>query len=529
MEHQRPPAGVLAWPVTSLWGPVAAYNVLVAVAIASSAWAVYLAVCRWVVHRAAAFVAGLAFAISPYLFGQTLGHLALIAVPLVPLTLLWVDSTVIRSQRSTRTGGVVLGLLLAGQFFISEEVFSSLLLMLLVGSIWILIFYPRAARAQLSRCARLAAWGAVPLVVLAGAPVLWQLLAPGAIHGPTMLPGQFSGRLLGFVVPSAAELLGNPGAYHLVEGDHYNLVEFGSYLGLPIMVVVTALALLRWRLSVVRLFVVMLCTSGILVLGANLHVSGGATGITLPGLVLAHIPVLEDLLPVRLSLCLDLFAVVLLAIAFDQAWQRGKLIWGVAAVVLALLSWAPAQLLLPVDNYPVPRYFSHAMVHPNQVLLVVPFAQSVSQAAAMEWQATSQLSFAMPDGYYTRTSAASGSFSHGPALDLLTWDLWTLEYGGYGPGPSVCRPMGFTPIARWLGPRNRAAVHAEPLINARLRSFTQHYLSEHQVNTVVLGPTAHRASLDHFLTELLGPSQRTKGVSLWSRPTGGWLSASSRS
>lgn len=114
-------------------------------------------------------------------------------------------------------------------------------------------------------------------------------------------------------------------------------------------------------------------------------------------------------------------------------------------------------------------------------------------------------------------------------LNALTWDLWTLEHGGYGPGPSIYRKFGFTPIAHWLGPQDRVIVHGEPLVTSSLLQFVGGYLAEHQVNAVVLGPCAHRAALDQFLTHVLGPSKRTEGVSIWRRPPRGWATIVARS
>ncbi|MHB1624910.1 MAG: DUF3488 domain-containing protein [Candidatus Dormibacteria bacterium] len=516
------PLGLLGWPITALWGAVAAYNALIVVAVAASAWAVFLVVRRWVKHATAAYVAGFAFLISPYISGQILGHLSLVAVPIVPLTLLWADSALVRGRRSPRSAGLILGGMLTVQFLISEEVAASLITMLVLGCLWLGLLYPHAVRVRLVRGLQIAAWSAGVLMVLVSVPLASQYLGAGVLHGPPMPPAQYSGRLLGFVIPGLTQFMSLPSGYHLIEGRYYNLVEFGTYLGLPLLAVILALAVLRWELPRVRVLTLMLGTTGLLVLGASLHVSGVRTGIPLPGVALDHIPVLANLLPVRLSLYLDLFAVILLGIAFDQALATHRWSWGILGVVVVLISWAPVPQMVLVDNYPVPQYFTHPVRSAGQVLLVVPFAQSVKEATAMEWQATSGMSFAMVDGYYTRVSSNFGPLHHGPALNPLTWDLWTLEHGGYGPGPSIYRKFGFIPIAHWLGPRDRVIVHAEPVVTSALLQFVRGYLAEHQVNAVVLGPCPHREALDQFLIHVLGPSKRTEGVAIWRRPLGGW-------
>lgn len=518
-----PLVGFLGWPITALWGPVTAYNVLLALGVTVSAWAVYFAVRPWVRHASAAYVAGLSFLICPYIVGQSLGHIALVIVPLVPLSLVWANWALVRERGTSRVAGITLGGLLAAQFLISEEVAASLLLMLGLGCVWLAILYPRAVRERLGRGIRIALWAAAVTAIFLVGPVAWQYLGPGVIHGPVMPPAQFSGRLLGFVLPGITQLLSTTASSHLITVHGYNVVEFGTYLGVPLLIVVLVLAVLRWRMPIVRVSVLMLITAAVLLLGARLHLTGeGPSGLPLPWLVLGHIPPLGDVLPVRLSLYLDLFAVVLLGIAFDQALQKKRWMWGVLAAFCVGVSWVPAPLLMPVENYSTPQFFTHPLDPAGQVLLVVPFAQSYNESTAMEWQATAQMSFSMVDGYYSRTTGLSGNFYHGPRLNLLTWDLWTLEHGGYGPGPVVYKPLGFTPIVHWLGSRTTATVHADPIITHALLNFVAGYLSQHHVNSVVLGPCPHHQALEQFLVKVFGPAQQVQGVSLWDRPPGGW-------
>ncbi|MGH7643624.1 MAG: hypothetical protein ACRENX_11580 [Candidatus Dormibacteria bacterium] len=519
-----PLIGLLGWPITALVGVVTAYNVILALSATVSAWAIFVAVRPWVQHASAAYVAAFAFLISPYMIGQSLGHIALVIVPLVPLTLVWANWALIRQAGTTRLAGLVLGALLAGQFFISEEIAATLLLMLAIGCLWLSLLYPRAVRSRLARAAHIVLWTAPTTAIILAAPIAWQYLGPGVIRGPVMPPAQFSGRLLGFLYPSVTQLLSTSASVHLINVQGYNVVEFGNYIGVPLLVVILVVAVLRWRLPIVRLSTVMLFTAAVLLLGSRLQLAGeGSRGMPLPWLLLSHIPPLGDVLPVRLSLYLDLFAVVLLAIALDQTLQTRRWAWGILAAALVLVSWVPAPLTMPVDRYPVPQYFAKPLQPAGQVLLVVPFSQSFDETTAMEWQATAQMSFSMVDGYYSRASGLSGIFYHGPPLNPLTWDLWTLEHGGYGPGPSVYRPFGFTPIARWLGSRTTATVHARPVVNQALLRFTARFLAEHRVDSVVLGPSAHHRALEVFLTQVFGQPRQVKGVSLWSPPPGGWI------
>lgn len=520
-DTSAPLLGLIAWPVTALMGPVFAYNALLTLGMAASAWCVYLLLERWVIHRSVAFFGGLCFLISPYMAGQALEHVFFVAVPLVPLAVLWADWAVVNNQGSPRQAGVIVGTIVTAEFFISEEVAASMLLMFVLGMAWLALLNRDAARARLGRILATGEWAALVVVPLVAVPLGWQYLGPGVIHGAIINPTDLSGRLLAYVVPGLLQLMSAAPGYSLIAGAGYNVVDFGNYVGIPLLILLAIGVVVGWRSRRVRVLVGMLCTTAVLILGPWLHIGGRVTEVPLPSIFLRFVPGLVDLLPVRLSLYLDLFAVLLLALTIDRLLDTRWRMWAVLAAGVVVISWLP-YVPFPTSSHSIPRFFYKGLLPPGQVLFVVPFATSVNEDAAMEWQATAGMSFKMVDGYYTRTAGSSGPFYHGPPLNLLTWDLWTLEHGGYGPGPVVYREFGFTPIVHWLGRRYTATVHAEPFVTGALLQFTLGYLSQHHVDSVVLGPCPRHKALDQFLVKLLGHSSQTQGVSVWSRPPGGW-------
>ena len=77
--------GVILAPVTLLLGPVASANLLMVTAMPLSATAAFVVLRKWQVWRPAAALGGLMYGFSPYMVGQSLGHLTLVFVPLPPL------------------------------------------------------------------------------------------------------------------------------------------------------------------------------------------------------------------------------------------------------------------------------------------------------------------------------------------------------------------------------------------------------------------------------------------------------------
>ena len=96
---------------------------------------------RWVRWTPAAFVGGLLFGFSPFVFVNLVGgHLMTGVLALVPLIVGHLDDLLLRQRRRPVTTGVVLGLLVALQFFVSTEVLVILAIGAVVAVVILLAF-----------------------------------------------------------------------------------------------------------------------------------------------------------------------------------------------------------------------------------------------------------------------------------------------------------------------------------------------------------------------------------------------------
>src|ERR1700677_4357725 len=89
-----PLLGLITVPLTPLMGAVARTNLLMVLAMPTSATAAFVVLLKWEVLLPAARIGGLIYRFSPYMVGQSLGHLELIFLPLPPFIVLTLVSIV---------------------------------------------------------------------------------------------------------------------------------------------------------------------------------------------------------------------------------------------------------------------------------------------------------------------------------------------------------------------------------------------------------------------------------------------------
>src|SRR5260370_10819029 len=241
------PAGInLAWttfvplpswisiPLQLTVGEPASYNIIVTLAPPLAAFSAFL-LCRRVTSAFwPSILGGYIFGFSPYMLGEVLEHLVLIAIFPVPLIAL-LTLKKLDGEISARRFAIALSALLTIQFLCSVELFATITI---VGGFALLLAF---ALFDGDLRARLA--GLIPPAIvgyaIAGAvlsPYLYYLLALGFPHAPIWKPGEYSADLRAFLVPMQALLLGTAHAPTAITRTFQgNASENGAYLGLAII------------------------------------------------------------------------------------------------------------------------------------------------------------------------------------------------------------------------------------------------------------------------------------------------------
>jgi hypothetical protein len=412
---------LVASPITVAFGPVVAFNVLIVLAPAASALVAYLVFRRYTTFGFGAWLGGLFYGFSPFVLNDLAdGHLHLTTLVFPPLVLLLLDDLVVSRRGSPVSRGVLLGLVLAAQALTSLEVLAMLVFMGAIGIVLLAVRYPAEIRTRWRRLATGLGVTAVTAGVLLAWPVEVLLLGPRRYRGSIFAsPESYVLWLKALVWP-----LGGNGALPHV---------WASYVGIPLLVVVLA-GVWRVRNGALRLTALLAGIALIFAMGRSLHLTPAiGTHIPLPDRLVTKMPFLENLIPVRFMILVDMLLALDLAIVLGalrhwlaerpQAQQAMASVGAGALGVIALLSPAlSAQWPYPTRQIALPPvYRSHAITHlpVGSILLAYPVMNGF-MADPMIWQAEEQIPYDMVAGYGFIPSTGPNPIGSLPASPVTT-------------------------------------------------------------------------------------------------------------
>ena len=437
-----PLLGLVTAPLTMLVSPVASLNLLRWLAFTLSAYAAYWVFKRIVSWNFAALVGGLLYGISPYMITQGSLHLNLTFVPLPPLILYAVYELVVTQRESARRWGLLLGTFIVAQFFISAEVLATTAIVAFIAIFYLSLLCVREVPRRLPHLLRALPFVALVVVPLLGYPIWYMVHGHAHYTGPAQgYVNVFNADLLGPIVPTLAQLtaprhLAEIGS-NLVAGAS-DLSENGTYLGIPLIGISVYLVVRFWRKLWPLYLSLLISTIFLLSLGPKLIIDGRKWTLpfNLPFRKMNHLPLLENLLPVRFSLYVLFFVTLLVVLGLDWIHEErtseghtglwlpvrsrhdltGQLVgWIVTAT--AVLTLLPA---FPYHSYRIRVNWAEskkglAIVPTGSRVLAYPYP-SVFADTPMLWQALSQMRFKLYGGYVLVPSATGEASLVPPAL-----------------------------------------------------------------------------------------------------------------
>ena len=394
-----PFAAAIASPLTLTVGPVATYNVLCLLSITLDAWCGFV-LCRYLSRSYwPSLLGGYIFGFSAFFLGHlTFGHLHMLLAFPVPL-IVYFTALRLNDEMSGARFLALITLLLVAQFLESLEVFAS---MTMLGAIVLVLGWPAAAKEtkrRLLKLLKLIAFG-YGLTCIIVSPYLYYFFVVG-FTSKSMFPATLmSADLLNFIVPSPTNDLGRlaflVSIWKTFPGQ--SIAESGSYIGPPLILVALLYARSHWREPFGRLLVTFLLVVCVLSLGPVLYVWGRPTMSLLPWWLLERLPVITNLLPVRLSMYAFLSLAIMAALWFGAPEAKGWLRPALAGMVVlfTLPNGSGAFWTRVVNNPPFfgskiyRNYFSK-----GECVLILPYEDNADD---MLWQAQAKMYFVMPQG-----------------------------------------------------------------------------------------------------------------------------------
>jgi hypothetical protein len=525
-----PLAGVIGLPITFLFGPVATFNVLFSLAFAGSASAFFFVLRRFTTFMPAAFIGGLLYGFSPYMVGQGEGHLFLLLAPVPPLMLLLGDEILVRQRWKWWLAGIVLGLLMIVQLGWSAEILACTIAVACIAVVLCAIARRHLIRERLRYVIKAVVLGFVVLLPVAAWFAIVSRTGPehlaGPVHPVKVLAG-LSTDVAGLFIPTVNQHfsfgLSTTGTSFLrlaarTSSSVPDPAENGSYVGIPILLLMAA-GLYRFRRDGLVLFsIAMAAVSALLSMGSYLHVWGHDSHIPLPFVFLTKLPFVQSEVASRYTLFMWLFIGLAVAVILDRARrdQPGKPeldgqdgIGGQdrlqaqdgphgeggaprrargALPLMAILAVLGLFSLVPGWPYNIDQVFTpSALVAPTvdhspvgSTLLTYPLARNTHNLP-MVWQAFDRFQYRIPAGEAAVRSAHEG----GPAETAF----------------NDC----------WLNP-------TEQLPPSKLVAGARNNLATWQIRTVVVAETnsINPACAVRFLTEVLGRAPVIeRGAAVW--------------
>jgi hypothetical protein len=516
--------GTLLAPVTWLAGPQAALTVFMTAGFAGSALAMFAILRRWGVGPAAAAVGGAVYGFSPAVVHSAIGHYDLQFAVLPPLI---VDAglRLATGRTSARRGGLMLGLLVIAQLFITEEILAVTAIAGIVMVAALAASRPRAVRGAVRRVSAGLGVAAGVTLVIAGYPLAVQFFGPLRQHGSPFRTDFFKNDLSALVVPSSHQLIHTASSAAAAARFQGDLPEYLGYLGWPLIVALVLAAVLGWRRLPVRAAAIACVVLGVFSLGGTLMVGGHEYhAIKLPWYWLQSLPLLNAALPDRFSLVADGTAAALLAFAIDAAipaltvfaakrlpWLAAG--WRPAAVVLAgtflaVLPIVPAPLAANTAN-PVPpgwtAAFAALRLPPSASVLTVPIPMSTF-TEPLRWQADTGQPGSLVGGYFIGPAWNGRSYIDGsgtPPVGQFLNLVW------------ACSPSGLpTVLKAGVPPGACQATSVKDMTVGKVRDQIKAW----RVSAVV-AVTTPGSLVAQYLTTLLGPPAVAVGdVIAWRTP-----------
>ncbi|GAA3741039.1 hypothetical protein [Micromonospora maritima] len=496
-------------PLTMLLGPQVMYALYLGAALSATAATAYWTLSRHLVRsRGAAFVGGAFLGFAPGIVHHANGQPNFVSNFLLPL----IVCRVLRlgEPGRWRRNGLALGLLVAYQIFINEEMLLLTALACLVVVVAYAVQRPRATWERAGTFLAAIGVGGGVALLLTAYPIWFQFNGPQSYRG--LQGGVFHNwgeDLMAFVTFARDTVAGDEAVEKTI-----GLTEQNTWFGWPLVLVgLVALAFLVRRSVPARILAVLVVVFTVASIGPKVRFDGVETDVDGPwAYVPDDLPLVEMMMPTRLSLVVVGAVGVLLALAWDALARAGRSpvpaprtggetapdagsrrqrvlrLAGCAAIAAALLPLFPRPL--PAQQIDPPPHFVTSggwrpYVPDGRTLVPVPIPSNVHGLPTLRWSALTGQEFPIPGGYFIGPNERGEGVFGAPNRPTSTLIYSTMD------------------------------ADRVPEITEENRRQAVEDLRFWRASVVVLGANPREAVLRDLMTALLGPAQRVDDVWLW--------------
>lgn len=409
-----PALGLLMAPITFAAGPVFAYNLVVALALAANGIIAYLIARDINCKRIPSLCCAALFYLSSYTWGQLLGHLNL---TVTTFSVAAIYLTLLRSRNRTgRKFYIIVGsILLALQFGTSNEIYATLVVFsVLAFAVFAGMFWRLQVRRELIAIGCDMAIVVVMSLVLVS-PYLYEIFSNHTTN--LQVVSSYYGDPLNYVIPTRTNLLFGHVSRKIARRFLGNASEQGLYLGLPILLLLVTAGRRFYQCPLNRALLIVLLIIGVCSLGGRLTLLGTPT-IWLPWAIAENLPLIREALPVRFGLYTSLVAALIVA----RLWTARDTYVVRALTIAAVLMLLPKLSAYAKSEVPIDAFFAEgsykAVIHRSENVLVLPTYGFGGYQAAW-WQAEADFSFDLVNGLAGKVPSAFaryGWYYYGGAL-----------------------------------------------------------------------------------------------------------------
>ncbi len=336
---------IIFGPLIYLVNTTFTYNLMMAISIFTTAYIGFLLLGEIGIRYWLAVFGGILFEIMPYTWAQALGHANLVMSWPVFAVMLVVVRILKGKSKSPKVSGILAGIFLVIEFYTSLEVFTTFIL---IGGIAILLYMIVMGRLNKRNATPnikiLLIYTGISLFVFAIPGLLIYFFGPYRPNLDALVQpfGVYVNDLISFILPTPIYALHDKVTTFVSTFYTGNYSEDDGYLGIYTIILMILSAQSMWKSRFYRLILFVLLIVILLSMGPSLHILGNQTKLSLPWVLIQHIPILRDVLPSRLMLYGDILVVILIVSYFERLLLKKRPAVVLLLVILFVLFWWPS-------------------------------------------------------------------------------------------------------------------------------------------------------------------------------------------